>query len=136
LPDGSTEGILVASDPSAVDRSGDHFVLFGAADDYHARALVGGPHIAEGLVSASAIVDQGGIALLAQQTGPGHAIVGRLVAGEPARIEQLDGGATKLLCSGMQVTTADLAGAVTLTIQDGAATLGIGAVGNVLAKAS
>jgi hypothetical protein len=136
LPDGSTEGVLVASDPSAVDRSSNHFVLVTMADDYHARALVGGPRIAQGAVSASAIVDAGGIALIAQQTGPGHAIIGRMVPGEPARIEQLDAGSTKTLCTGQQVTALDLVGAVTLTIKDGAATLGNGAIGAVAAKAS
>jgi hypothetical protein len=136
LPDGSTEGVLVPSDPGAVDRTNDHVVLQSAADDYHARVLVGGPRISDGAVSASAIVDEGGIALIAQQTGPGHAIVGRLVPGESARIEQLEGGATKMLCTGAAVTKLDLAGAVTLTITGGEATLGLGAIGDVRAKVS
>jgi hypothetical protein len=136
LPDGSTEGVLVASDPSLVDRSGAGFILHSAADDYRARALVGGPRIAEGSLSVSATVQAGGIALIAQQTGPGHALVGRLVPGEPARIEQLDAGTAKVLCSGAAVTEGDLAGAVTLAIDGGTATLGVGAIGDVLAKVS
>jgi hypothetical protein len=136
LPDGSTEGVLVASDPSLVDRTGDQFVLHSANDDYRARALVGGPRIAEGSVSVSATVQSGGIALIAQQTGPGHALVGRLVPGESARIEQIDAGATKPLCGGQPVSAADLAGAVTLTIEGDTATLGVGAIGDVIAKAS
>jgi hypothetical protein len=136
LPDASTEGVLTPSDPTLLDRTSGRFVLRSIDDDYRGRALVGGPRIADGSVSASATVQAGGFALIAQQTGPGHAIVGRLVPGEPARIEQLDGGATTTLCSGAAVSDADLAGAVTLTISDGTATLGIGVIGDVAAKVS
>lgn len=136
LPDASTEGVLTPSDPTLLDRTSSRFVLQSVADDYRARALVGGPRIAAGSVSASATVQAGGLALIAQQTGPGHALVGRLVPGEPARIEQLDAGATTTLCSGAAISAADLAGAVTLTISDGTATLGVGVLGDVAAKVS
>jgi hypothetical protein len=136
LPDASTEGVLTASDPTLLDRTSGRFVLKSTADDYRGRALVGGPRIADGSVSASASVQAGGIALIAQQTGPGHAIVGRLVPGEAARIEQIDAGTTTTLCSGGAVSEADLAGAVTLTISGGTATLGVGVVGSVAAKVS
>ncbi len=136
LPDASTDGVLTPTDPALLDRTGGGFTLTSTADDYRGRALVGGPRIADGSVSASALVEAGGIALIAQQTGPGHAIVGRLVPGEPARIEQLDRGATKTLCSGAAVSDADLVGAVTLSIVGGSATLGVGAIGNVAAKVS
>jgi hypothetical protein len=136
LPDGSTEGVLTPSDPALVDRAGARFVLAADGDDYRARALVGGPRIAEGAVSASVMVQAGGVALIAQQTGPGHALVGRLVPGEPARIEQLADGTITRLCSGAAVTEADLVGAVTLAIAGGQATLGTGPIGNVAAKVS
>ncbi|HEY5946312.1 MAG TPA: hypothetical protein VIV40_12505 [Kofleriaceae bacterium] len=136
LPDGSTEGVLTPSDPTLLDRSGNHFVLVSTDDDYRGRALVGGPRIAEGSVSASVRVDAGGVALIAQQTGPGHALVGRLVPGEPARIEQLADGMTKRLCSGSQVTASDLASPVTLAITAGTATLSSGATGATSVKVS
>lgn len=136
LPDGSTEGVLTPSDPSLVDRSTGDFSLTSVDDNYGARALVGGPRIAAGSVSASAIVQNGGVALIAQQKGPGQAVVGRLVPGESARIERLVEGTRLTLCSGVPITTADVAGAVTLTISEGVATLGTGHVGNVAAKVS
>ncbi|HEY5926823.1 MAG TPA: hypothetical protein VIV11_34285 [Kofleriaceae bacterium] len=136
LPDGSTEGVLTPSDPTLLDRTGSRFVLESDADEYRGRALLGGPRISEGSVTVAATAEAGGIALIAQQTGPGHALVGRLVPGEPARIEQLAGGTTETLCSGQAVTAADLAGAVTLTISDGTATLGVGTVGSVIARVS
>jgi hypothetical protein len=136
LPDASTEGVLTPSDPTLLERTSNRFVLRSVADDYRGRALVGGPRIADGSVSASASAQAGGIALIAQQTGPGHAIVGRLVPGEAARIEQLDAGTTTTLCSGAVVSDADLAGAVTLTISAGTATLGSGVIGDVAAKVS
>lgn len=134
LPDGSTEGVLTVSDPTLLDRTAGRLVLVSADDDYRARALVGGPRMAQGSVSASVRVQAGGVALIAQQTGPGRALVGRLVPGEPARIEQLDGGATTTLCSGMTVTEADVAVPVTLAINAGIATLSVGANGAGTAK--
>ncbi len=136
LPDGSTEGVLTVSDPTLLDRTGGRLVLASSADDYRARVLVGGPRLADGSVSASVRVQAGGVALIAQQMGPGHALVGRLVPGEPARIEQLDAGTTKTLCSGSAVSDADVAVPVTLSIADGVATLSVGANGSGTAKIS
>lgn len=136
LPDGSTEGVLTASDPTQLDRAAGHFVLTAAADDYRARALVGGPRIAEGSVTASVQVEAGGVALIAQQTGPGRALVGRLVPGEAARIERLAGGATISLCTGPVVSASDLVAPVTLAIAGGTATLSVGATGSATALAS
>lgn len=137
LPDGSTEGVLTAPDPARLDRSGSRFVLVADADDYTARALVGGPRIAEGSVTAVVRVEAGGVALIAQQLGPGRALVGRLVPGEPARIERLDGGAATTLCSGSVVTESELMTPVTFAISDGMATLGVGVDGTAaLAKVS
>ena len=51
-----------------------------------ARALVGGPRLDDRLGDARpCTVAGGGVALIAQQHGPGRAVVARLVAGEPAR---------------------------------------------------
>lgn len=136
IPDGSTEGVLTSVDPTHLDRSGGRFVLVAGDDDYRARALVGGPRFTDGSVSAIVRVQAGGIALIAQQTGPGHAIIGRLVPGEPARIEHLDAGALTTLCSGAAVSDVDLTGPVTLAIAGGQATLGIGAAGEAAAKVS
>ena len=136
LPDGSTEGVLTASDPTLLDRAAGRFVLTASADDYRARALVGGPRMAEGSVSASVKVEAGGVALIARQTGPGRALVGRLVPGEPARIEQLGAGATTLVCSGSVVTETDLAAVVTLAIGGGTATVSVGAAGGGTALVS
>ena len=132
LPEGSTEGVLTATDPSTVERSSGDFILVG--DD--ARALVGGPRIAEGSVTAIVRVEAGGVALVAQQTGPGRALVGGLVPGEPARIEQLADGTTTTLCTGSSVTEADVASPVTLAITGGTATLSVGAMGASTAKVS
>jgi hypothetical protein len=134
LPDGSTEGVLTVSDPMLLDRTGGRLVLVSADDDYRARALVGGPRMAQGSVSASVRVQAGGVALIAQQTGPGRALVGRLVPGEPARLEQLDAGATTTLCTGAMVTEADVAVPVTLSIDGSTATLSVGANGAGTAK--
>jgi hypothetical protein len=136
LPDGSTEGVLTASDPSLVDRSGNRVVLAAGGDDYAARALVGGPRIADGAVTAIVRVQAGGVALIAQQTGPGRAIVARLVPGEPARIERLDAGAVERLCAGSVVSEPELMVPVALAISAGTATLSVGGSGAQTVKAS
>lgn len=135
-PGGDDGGVLTAPDPSTVDRSSDGFVLVATDDDLHARALVGGPRIAEGSISAIVQAEAGGVALIAQQTGSGRALVGRLVPGEPARIVQLANGAANVLCAGSAVSAAELAGAVGLAIRDGFATLSIGPAGATTPKAS
>ena len=136
LPDGSTQGVLTAPDPTRLDRTGNRFVLVAGEDDYRARALVGGPRIADGSVTAIVRAEAGGVALIAQQTGPGRAVVGRLVPGEAARIERLDGGSTTTLCSGATVTDTDLMTPITLSIGGGTATLSVGADGAAVAKVS
>jgi hypothetical protein len=81
-------------------------------------------------------VEAGGVALVAQQTGPGVALVGRLVPGEPARIERLAAGTKVTLCSGADVTATDLMTPVTFAITGGTATLSVGADGAAIAKVS
>jgi hypothetical protein len=127
-PDGSQQGILTVPDPSTLTRSPGHLVLAGDG----ARVLVGGPRFTTGEVSATAKVTSGGLALIAQQTGPGRAIVGRLVPGEPARILRADGTS----CTGAAVASEDLAQPVSLAIHGQTATLSVGAVGGATTKVS
>jgi len=122
LSDGSTEGVLTATDPSLLSRT-NGFVLSSTEDDLRARVLVGGPRTINGSVTAGITVMTGGVALIARQTGPGNAIVGRLVPGEPARIQHVGGGQLTTLCSGAMVTTEHLAVQVTLTVRGATATL-------------
>ena len=134
LPDGSTDGVLTASDPTLLDRRAGRFVLAAGDDDYRARALVGGPRIADGSVGAVVRATGGGVALIAQQTGPGRALVGRLVPGEPARILRLDAGTETTLCTGAAVNESDIAIPVTFSVSAGTATLSVGATGASTAK--
>jgi len=136
LSDGSAPGVLVASDPARVDRTTARFLLAGGADDYRARALLGAPVVASARISAGVTVHVGGVALIAQQTGPGHALVGRLVPGEQARIEQLASGSVEVLCSGAMVDAGELAAGVHLTVTDGSATLAVGPIGATTTKAT
>ncbi|NVB77990.1 MAG: hypothetical protein HOV81_06300 [Kofleriaceae bacterium] len=126
LPDGSTEGVLTAPDPATLSRTGGRFVLTATTDDLSARALVGGPRMATGSITAIARVIAGGVALIARQTGPGEMLVGRLVPGEPARIDRVLGGTTTTLCSGTQVDAGELTQQVALTISGDSATLTVG----------
>jgi hypothetical protein len=50
-------------------------------------------------VTATVHVLAGGVALIARQTGPGDALVARLVPGTPAQLVQLAGGAERVVCS-------------------------------------
>jgi len=96
-------GVLTASDPATVTRTG------GAAPSWQlsvpagaelARALVGGPRTATGSVRATVHVVGGGVALIAQQLGPGQAIFAELAAGEPARLVRRDATGEHTLCTG------------------------------------
>jgi hypothetical protein len=127
-PDGSQQGILTVPDPTTLTRTPGHLVLAGD----RARVLVGGPRFEAGQVSATAMVMAGGVGLIAQQTGPGRAIVGRLVPGEPAKITRADGTS----CTGAAVTAADLAQPVSLAVHGQTATLAVGAVGGATTKVS
>jgi hypothetical protein len=97
-----SRGVLTAPDPSTVTRvaSQPPVWLLSAPDDaLTARALVGGPRTATGSVRASVHVRAGGVALIAQQTAPGQALVAELVAGQPPRLVQLAGGTARPVCS-------------------------------------
>jgi hypothetical protein len=111
LPLGTSAGVLVAPDPSTVSRSAGELVLTAPDASLAARVLVGGPTMATGTVSASVRVRTGGVALIAQQLGPGRALVAELVPGQPARIERLDAGHASVLASGAAVPEFDPTGA-------------------------
>jgi hypothetical protein len=112
-------GVLTAPDPSTVTRAAapPAWLLTAPGDALTARALVGGPRMATGSVHAIVHVRAGGVALIAQQTAPGQAIVAELAAGQPPRIVQLDAGTARLVCSRPPALAAfDPATAVTLRL--------------------
>ncbi|HEU4726586.1 MAG TPA: kelch repeat-containing protein [Kofleriaceae bacterium] len=98
-------GVLTALDPASVVRTqapGEWRLIVpgdapGAAA--MARALVGGPRMVTGSVSAVVHVRRGGVALIAQQLGPGQAIVAEVAPDQPPRLVQLDGGVEHTVCS-------------------------------------
>jgi hypothetical protein len=91
-------GVLTAPDP-ATATTAPAWQLTAPADGTMARALVGGPRMAIGSVTATVHVVAGGVALIARQTGPGDALVARLVPGTPAQLVRLAGGAERVVCS-------------------------------------
>ncbi len=114
--------VLTAPDPASVTRNATEWVLAG--DDL-ARALVGGPRIASGSVNATVRVRGGGVALIAQQVGPGNALVAELAPGAAARLVRLDAGGPRTICSGKVVGGFDPVTAVTarLAVAGGVARL-------------
>jgi hypothetical protein len=91
-------GVLTAPDPATVS-PGAPWQLAAPADGAMARALVGGPRMAVGSVTATVQVLAGGVALIARQTGPGEALVARLTPGSPAQLVQLTGGDERVTCT-------------------------------------
>ena len=116
--------VLTPLDPATVFRSGNDWLL-STMDAPLARAIVGGPRMETGTLRVVARVLAGGIGVVAQQTGPGHALIADLVPGAPARIWQLDGANQTTLCSDKVVAPFDptLASTVVLTIVDRHASL-------------
>jgi hypothetical protein len=91
-------GVLTAPDPMTAT-PGAAWQLAAPADGAMARALVGGPRMAVGSVVANVHVLAGGVALIARQTGPGEALVARLIPGSPAQLVQIAGSAERVVCS-------------------------------------
>lgn len=114
-PGGETTTVLTPVDPETIQR-GQRWELVATRGDL-ARALVGGPRIATGSVRAAVRVAQGGLALLADQTGPGQVLVGELAPGAKARIVRRAGGEQRVLCSGKQVADFDPMIAVTARLE-------------------
>ncbi len=124
FPDG-TGAVLTTPSPATATRIARALTLTATDDSLAARALVGGPKIATGTLSVSVAVSSGGVALIAQQTGPARALVARLVPGEAARIERHDGATVSVVCTGQIVT--DLSQALVLAVTSDAITASIGA---------
>jgi hypothetical protein len=80
-----------------------------------------------GTVKAAVRVKQGGVALIADQVGAGHALAGELSPGAAARIVRLDGDQEIELCSGMPVDVFDptTPRTATLVIDGSGATLSL-----------
>lgn len=129
------DGVLVLPDPARVDRS-DGLALVADGDNLAARALVGGPRMSQGSISAVSSTGSAGVALIAQQTSSGNLLVGRLVPGEPARIVEHTAGIQTVLCAGTHVAEAELTGPVNLAISGGVASLSVGAQGAQTVKAT
>jgi len=134
----TNRGVLTAPDPGTVRRvmtPSPAWILTAPGDALTARALVGGPRMATGSVGATVHVGAGGVALIAQQLGPGQAIVAELMPGQPPRLVQLDAGGEHQVCSQPPALAAfDPATPVTLrlSISDHDARLSIGG-GEILA---
>jgi len=107
--------VLTPSDPSTVTRGADWILATGSAP--LARALVGGPRMASGSIRVVATVQEGGVGIVAQQTGPGRALLAELVPGAPARFSLLDAGAQTTLCTGDAVAAFDGETAETLVLE-------------------
>jgi hypothetical protein len=122
-PDGSQQGIMTAPDVAATTRMGSHLLLTGDG----ARVLVGGTRMATGVVGANIQATAGGVELIAQQTAPGRAVLGRLVPGERAQILRADGSS----CTGALVTADDLTLSISLAITGGTAALSVADVAKV-----
>jgi hypothetical protein len=125
-------GVLTAPDPATVTRIDDDPASWrlatrpGAA---MAEALVGGPRTATGSVTATVQVASGGAALIAQDTGPGEAIVAELAPGGPPRLVHRTAGSERALCSGstaLAAFDAQTPVALRLAIADGAAHVSVG----------
>jgi hypothetical protein len=129
-PDG-TEGVLTTPTPATATRTPGTLTLTDPDDTITARALVGGPRRAYGKLTASVMVSGGGVALIAQQTGPARALVARLVPGEAARIERHDGTNITVVCTGAMVEPGELAASLELSVTAGAITASIGQVAKV-----
>jgi len=134
----TNRGVLTAPDPGTVMRvlsPSPAWILTAPGDALTARALVGGPRMAIGSVGATVHVGAGGVALIAQQLGPGQAIVAELMPGQPPRLVQLDAGGEHQVCSQPPALLAfDPAAPVTLrlSISDHDARLSLGG-GEILA---
>lgn len=124
VPGAPVGTVLTAPDPGTVSRAPDWQLTSSGG---LARALVGGPRMATGAVSATVRVRAGGVALLARDQGPGRAVVAELAPGSPARVVELAAGRARTLCSGMPVPALepDAAVGVRLALDDGIARVSV-----------
>ncbi|MDB4960053.1 MAG: hypothetical protein JWP01_52 [Myxococcales bacterium] len=110
----ATTTVLSAPDPATVSRT-DGWQLTALSEI--ARALVGGPRMTTGSVTATTLVREGGVGLVARHLGPGQELVAEVVPGVAARLVQRSGGTTRTLCSGKVVPPIDPAVAVTTRLE-------------------
>jgi hypothetical protein len=106
----AARGVLTMPDPATVVRTAGvqpEWVVTASAEAPLARALVGGPRMATGSVQVTARVIQGGVALIAQQTGPGQATAVELVPDQRARLVRIEAGAERVVCEGAVVDAFD-----------------------------
>jgi hypothetical protein len=103
----AADAILTPSDPSTMTRSGGQITLTSPDDQRRARALVGGPRMATGSVTAAVLVHAGGVGLIAHQATRGRALLAELVRGGPVRVIRLDNGRESVVCSGPGVDLTD-----------------------------
>jgi len=125
----SARVVLTAPDPASVTRTAQAWRLTTPAGAAMARALVGGPRMATGSVLATVHVVAGGVALIAQQTAPGRAIIAELAPGSPARLIRIEDGTDRVVCTASAALGAfDPAAPVTLrlAIQGGEAQVSLG----------
>lgn len=129
FPDGSG-AIVTTPNPQTAQRSGGRLTLMapsGSVGDITALAMVGGPRLATGTITANVrVTSAGGVALVAQQTAAARALVAHLVAGQPARIERRSGATTVVLCTGSTITTDDLALPLQLVVTEDRVTASVG----------
>jgi len=118
IPSEVGRGVVTAPDPATVTRTVNPPGWQLATPDgaTMARALVGGPRMAVGSVRASVQVASGGVALIAQQTAPGQAIVAELAPGAAPRLVRIAAGTEHVVCSASTAETFDPATPVTLQL--------------------
>jgi hypothetical protein len=133
LPASDTNrSVLTAPDPASVTRVGGQlpaWLLATPAGATMARALVGGPRTTIGSITATVQVLSGGVALIAQETAPGQALVAELASGLAPRLVRRGDGTDRELCSMPPAVPAfDRTAAITvrLSITDHDARLSIG----------
>ena len=98
--DAGHPGMLVPSNPAAVS-SYSPLVLVGTDSQAGARALLGGTLTTNGTVTATVeVAPGGGVALIAQQRGPGRALIADFVPGMPPTITRQDGTTQTTTCTG------------------------------------
>lgn len=116
LPNGSTQTVLTPADPATVMRGTDWQLV---ASEGLSRAIIGGPRMATGSLTATVRVVEGGFALIAQDQGPGRALVAELVPGLPARIVRFADNTPRTVCTGREVPAVDPAVPVTARLDVG-----------------
>jgi hypothetical protein len=126
VPDG-TGAVLTPTAPAMRGSDGEGLILTaGDGDDLTVRAMVGGPRRATGTMQVLLRDLTGALALVAQQTSPGEALVARLDPSSGTTLERHDGPTITTVCSGSPVTTAQLETGASLTLDATTASVFVG----------